>query len=143
MLPEILVVALVLAAVLGIGMVRESRRHRRLEAWVRARIGRRLHWPFRPEEHLVPAKSLATELLGRAPVGWAGAVECSGPGGQVWFIECRSTPPGRKSPHWYTLVARHRPDLDETEERWSCRKLKGLISTEMLDREGDLASFQP
>ncbi len=135
MLTEILVVVLVLAAVLAIGMHRESQRQRRLEAWTRARPGARLHWPFRPEEHAIPTEALVTGLLGRAPMGWAAAVELHETEGVVWFVEYRSTPPGRKSPLWFTLVAVHRPGGAGEREPWACRTVAGLISTELLERE--------
>ncbi|HCN30097.1 MAG TPA: hypothetical protein DIT64_15430 [Verrucomicrobiales bacterium] len=145
MLLKILLIILVIAIVLGTGMILEIRRERALREWASGIPGARLHWPFIAVEHpSVPAAELVELLIQRAPVSWASAIETRGGSGDVWLVEYRATPPGKKSTRWFTLVAWRRNDLGScgplehadagarTLGRWSCRVLSGLITVSML-----------
>lgn len=50
MLSKALIIILVIVAVIAFGMIRESRRERRLRAWVGSKTNARLHWPFKADE---------------------------------------------------------------------------------------------
>lgn len=107
MLGKSLVLVLVLGALVGIALWLESRRERDLRAWVEAIPGRQLHWPFIPPQHPnVPAAELVQRMIQRPPIGWASALRTTDATGEVWWIEFRTTPPGKKSSQWFTLVAR-------------------------------------
>lgn len=111
MLGKTLVLVLVVGALVGIAWWRESRRERDLRAWAEARPGGQLHWPFIPSEHLnVPAAELVQRMIQRPPLGWASALRTTDATGEFWWIEFRMTPLGKKSPQWFTLVARRSLD---------------------------------
>jgi len=149
MLGKALVLVLVVGALVGIALWRESRRERNLRAWVAARPGGQLHWPFVSAEHPgVPAAELVQRMIQRPPIGWASAVRTTDATGEVWFIEFRTTPPGKKSSHWFTLVARRTregvnvgpergrstigsPDV-ELVDSWACDRREGFITVALL-----------
>ena len=111
MLGKALFLVLVVGVLMGIAMWLESRRERELRAWTEAMPGRQLHWPFIPAQHPnVPAVELVQRMIQRPPIGWASALRTTDAAGEVWWIEFRTTPPGKKSSQWFTLVARRTRD---------------------------------
>ena len=145
MLTQTLVVVLVIAAILAIGMLRESRRERSLRTWIKTKPGARLHWPFKPEDHpSFPAADLVERFIQRPPLGWASAVQMTDERGEMWFVEFHTTPPGRDSAFWITLAAIRGSSSDKAAlptaaERievlgpWTCWRRENLITAPLLD----------
>lgn len=147
MLYNVLLVVLVIVAVLVIGMIRESRRERSLRAWVEKKTNARLHWPFKADEHpSVPAAELTQLFIQRPPLGFASAVQITEAGSELWLIEFRTTPLGKESSRWFTLVARRAMNETPPESSagssgeswkvfgpWACHHREGLITVSLLE----------
>ena len=152
MISQTLVIIFVLIGVLALGFLMEGRRRKALEAWVLQRPGTRLFWPVALQEHSgVPMAEMAEAMLGRAPMGWASAVQVVEAEGEIWLAEFRTTLSGNESSSWLTLIARRCFDEDAATAmlaemqrgqpddpvhrlgRWVYHRRKGLITVAMLD----------
>jgi len=144
---KVLCIILVIAAVFAIAAFMESRRERSLREWMAKKPNMKLHWPFDIEDHpSVPAAELTHRFIQRPPLAWASGVQIIDEGGDVWCIEFRTTPLGKESSCWFTLIAR-KADLqtksasfatpfDEGSKSlngWNCHLRKGLITVPLLD----------
>lgn len=136
LITRILIGALLLAAVLAVFLARDSRRERALRSWVGKRRGARLHWPLEMDGELpIPFRELADLTLGRPPLGWAAAVEIERAEDQIWFLECRTTPAGRETADWFTLMARGPREGWGDPALWSCQLIDEVLTVEMLTNE--------
>ncbi len=135
-------IVLVITAVLAIALLKESRRQATLREWVAARSGAKLHWPFVPGDNpSIPAPAMVEKLIRRQPLSWASAIHIADASGDHWWIEFRTTPAGKESTSWFTLVAHpgnaepqttgH--DLSEPTAGWSYEQRTGLITVPMLE----------
>jgi len=130
---RILIGALVLAAVLAGILARDSRRERALRSWVAKRRNARLHWPLEMAGDLpIPFHELAELTFGSSLLGWGAAVEIERSGDQIWFLECRTTPPGRESADWFTLVACGPKDGFSDPSAWQCHLIDELLSADLF-----------
>jgi len=135
MITRILMGVFLLAALFAVVLIRDSRRERALRSWVAKRREARLHWPFELNDELaIPCRELAEIILGRAPLGWGAAVQIERAADQMWFLECRTTPPGRETADWFTLVARGPVEEACDPEAWQCRLLDDVLSVELLNQ---------
>lgn len=135
MISRILMGVFLLAALFSVVLIRDSRRERGLRAWVGKRREARLHWPLEVNDELViPCRELAELVLGRAPLGWGAAVEIERSADRIWFLECRTTPPGRETADWFTLVARGPAGETRDPAAWQCHLLDEVLSAEALNR---------
>ena len=122
---QALLISAVLILVLVTGAMMERRRHVMLQAWVNSHPGARLHWGFVPEQMpAVPAIQLATDLLGREPPRWAGAVETP----TACLAELSISRNASETSKWYVLVAKRKSD-----GTWDAKLENGLMSKAMLD----------
>lgn len=134
MITRALMGVFLLAALFAVVLIRDSQRERALRAWVAKRREARLHWPFKVNDELaIPCRELAEILLGRAPLGWGAALQIERSADQMWFLECRTTPPGRETADWFTLVARGPAEETRDPAAWQCRLLDDVLSVEMLN----------
>lgn len=132
---RILIGALLLAAVLAVVLARDSKRERELRSWIAKRRGARLHWPLEMDAELtVPFRELADITLGRQPLGWGAAVQIERSADQMWFIECRTTPTGRETADWFTLVARGPVEEALDPGAWQCQLLDDVLSVALLNQ---------
>ena len=149
---QALEIIFVIVGVLAIGFWWEARRRKSLEAWVLQRPGARFLSPLVLDEHAgVPLAEMVEALMGRLPMGWAGAVQIAEAEGELWLAEFRTTLPGDESTSWLTLIARRclderaalacldsmqrlRPDVPtRVLGRWVYQRRKGLITVAVLD----------
>jgi hypothetical protein len=80
-------IVVLLAVVLGLGMLRERRRERNVRDWI-AKHGGTFHWPFVPEENAgMPAKELTMLFDSQGAHQWAAAIEHREGGNPLWLIE--------------------------------------------------------
>ena len=106
MLIQALLFLVFIVVLFGIAGARERRRERSLREWVALHPGASLLWPFKPEEHPeVPVARWIEQLTGRSPLGIASAMRTRQNDVDVWWIEYRATPAGKKSSEWFTLSA--------------------------------------
>lgn len=152
MIPRLLLLILFVVALLVVAALWEKCRERSLRRWAGRRPGANLHWGFVPEEHPgLPVGELIHGIIGQPPMGYASALQLAGPTGDLWFVEYRTTPPGRKTDRWFTLLAL--PCADETSAQeclthlqtsrptqlprlvgnWVCLRLEGLMSVRLLE----------
>lgn len=135
MITRILMGVFLLAALFAVVLFRDSHRERALRAWAAKRREARLHWPFDVNDgHAIPCRELAEIVLGRAPLGWGAALEIERPADQIWFLECRSKPPGHERADWFTLVARGPNGETHDPAAWQCQLLDEVLSAEALNR---------
>lgn len=152
MIPRLLILILGVIALLLLATLLEKYRERSLRRWAGRRPGANLHWGFVPEEHPgLPAGELTQLIIGQPPLGYASALQLAGPAGDLWFVEYRTTPPGRKSDRWFTLLALQCADETSAQDclthlqtsrsaqiprlvgNWVCLRLEGLMSVRLLE----------
>jgi hypothetical protein len=135
MITRILIGALLIAAVLAAILARESKRERDLRSWIAKRRGARLYWPLEMDAELpVPFRELVGLTLGRQPLAWGAAVQIERSADQTWFLECRTTPPGRETADWFTLVVRGTAGDAPDPAAWQCHLLDDVLSVEILNQ---------
>jgi hypothetical protein len=134
LITRILIGSLLLAAVFALVLAPDSRRERALRSWVAKRRDVRLHWHLETdEEFAVPFRDLARLSLGESPLAWGAALRIERTDDQVWFFECRTTPPGCERADWFTLVARGPAGDSRDPEAWRCHLVDDVLSVEMLN----------
>jgi hypothetical protein len=134
LITRILIGALLLAAVFAAVLAPDSRRERALRSWVAKRRDARLHWPLETNvECAVPFRELVQLSLGGRPLDWGAAVQVERTDDQMWFFECRATPPGRGRADWFTLVAQGPAEESRDPEAWRCHLVDDVLSVGMLN----------
>lgn len=124
---EIAFVIVIIIALFAIALSRERHRVRLVRMRVDHDPSATLHSPFVPANHPeFPVMEMLEKTLGRPPIGFASAVEIRRDGRVLWLAEYRTTPLGRKTDHWFTLLAANEGGA------WSAEKLPGLISPKLL-----------
>lgn len=110
--PAWLPIVLVIALVLGAGLLRERWRISGLERLCRAR-GFTWHSPFVPGEQ-PPVAALAAHFYPRGARLWGAGIEATVDGLAVTMAEHEASPLGAKTGHWFTLVAWPVPKASST-----------------------------